>query len=432
MNPSVTADTLRWEAFARRLTLAFSLLTVLLGGGSTALSAYRMRVLLESSLAQRGEAVAAAAARAAFVPLSLEDRGALALVAFYYEGQPALASLRILDERGAEWARYSRVGAPKRHLLAVSTPVVVPGARLGAAVVGRVDVLMDPGDIRAALAWQVAALLAFNGLLAAVILFGGGYIIRRLTEGMRELARQAARAEELGRSNRELEEFAYIASHDLQAPLRRIAGFAQLLEKRYAGKLDIEADDFIKRITAGTVRMQQLIQDLLTYSRAGSRQLEPVPTDLNALLRDVLADLDSALKEAGGKVASGPLPIIAVDAGQVTRLFLNLIGNAVKFRGDRPPEIAVAARREGGEWVFSVADNGIGIEPQFTSDVFKMFRRLHSTSAYPGTGIGLAVARKIVERHGGRIWIESEPGKGATFYFTLGASSGPDKESENV
>ncbi|MCR4296945.1 MAG: ATP-binding protein, partial [Elusimicrobia bacterium] len=285
---------------------------------------------------------------------------------------------------------------------------------------------------RTTLARQVAVILVFSGLLAGAVLLSGLFIIRRLTGGMHELARQAARADDLARSNRELEEFAYIASHDLQAPLRRITGFSQLLAKRYKGKLDAEADDFIGRITLSTERMQGLIQDLLTYSRAGSRTLEPARVDLNRLLSDVLADFDKPLKDAGGRVIAGSLPSLVVDGGLVSRLLENLIGNALKFRGERPPEIRVSARREGDEWIFSVADNGIGIEPRYAEDVFKMFRRLHPATAYPGTGIGLAVARKVVERHGGRIWVESEPGQGATFHFTLGASRAAGKEERHV
>lgn len=432
MSASATQEAPRWEAFARRLMLLFSLLTVLLGGGTTALSALRMRTLLETSLTMRGEAIASAAARSAFVPLSLEDRDALASIASYYEGQAALASLRILDDRGVEWARFARPGAPREGLITVTEPVAARGARLSAPPVGKVVVLLDPSGIQKTLAWQVAVIFGFSALFAAAILLGGLFIIRRLTSGMHELARQAARAEDLARSNRELEEFAYIASHDLQAPLRRITGFSQLLAKRYKGKLDAEADDFIGRIGNSTERMQSLIQDLLTYSRAGSRTLEPVPTDLNRLLREVLVDFEKPLKEAGGRVICDPLPSMVVDGGLVCRLLENLIGNALKFRGARPPEIRVAARRERDEWIFSVADNGIGIEPRFAEDVFKMFRRLHPGSAYPGTGIGLAVARKVVERHGGRIWVESEPGKGATFHFTLGASRAAGKEERHV
>lgn len=425
MNTATTGEALRWEAFARRLMLAFSLLTVLLGGGSTALSALRMRELLETSRAQRGQAIASAAARAAFVPLSLEDKDELARVASFYENQSALASLRILDDRGVAWARYARPGAPSRGLLTVTEPVTAPGAHAADAPVGRVEVVMDTSDFRGALARQAVVFFALNGLFAAAILLSGMFIIRRLTAGMRALAREAARAEDLSRSNRELEEFAYIASHDLQAPLRRITGFAQLLSKRYKGKLDAEADDFISRITGSTDRMQRLIQDLLTYSRAGTRELVPARTDLNALMRTVLADLDAQRKEAGGEIVVEPLPAVTADPDQLSRLLQNLIANALKFRGDKPPVVRVSARRAGDEWVFAVADNGIGIEKKYAGEIFKMFRRLHSAAAYPGTGIGLAIARKVVERHGGRIWVESEPGKGATFYFTLGATHPP-------
>lgn len=431
MNAEPTSEALRWEAFATRLMLVFSLLTVLLGGGSTALSALRMKSLLENSRTQRGQALALATARAAFVPLSLEDRDELARVASYYEGQTSLASLRIVDDRGAEWARFHRPGGAPDGGIAASAPIAAPGA-FPQAPIGRVEVIMDAGDIRATLGRQMLAMLALNGIFAVSILVSGLFIIRRLTKGMHELARRAARADDLSRSNRELEEFAYIASHDLQAPLRRITGFAQLLSRRYKGRLDPEADDFIARITNGTERMQRLIQDLLTYSRTGSRPLEVVRTDLGALLREVLADLEPAIKEAGGRVTAGPLPAMAVDAGQVARLLQNLISNALKFRASRPPAIRIEAHRAGDEWVFTVADNGIGIEARHAEDIFKMFRRLHPTAAYPGTGIGLAVARKIVERHGGRIWVESKPGEGSTFYFTLGASHAPGREERHV
>lgn len=428
MIPAAPDETLRWAAFGRRLMLAFFLLTIVLGGGFTTLASIRMKNLLELSLAQRGEAIAEAAARAAYVPLSLEDRAALVRLAFYYEGQASLAFLGVLDQDGREWARFSRPGA-SAALIKVSAPIAAAWSPEASAPIGRVEVFMDAADIRASLRRQITAILALNGLFAAISLLAGLFFIRRLTSGMRELAREASRAEELGRSNRELEDFAYIASHDLQAPLRRIAGFAQLLVERYRGKLDVDADDYIGRIIASTERMQRLIQDLLTYSRAGSRELTPERVDASKVLREVLADLEPVIRDCGAAVSADPLPAVIADYGQFTRLLQNLIGNALKFHApDRAPQVRVAARRAGGEWVFSVADNGIGIETKFAEDIFKMFRRLHSSSAYAGTGIGLAVARKIVERHGGRIWVESEPGQGSTFHFTLGAHAEPDKE----
>lgn len=420
MTEDSSEEAVRWAEFGRRLMIAISLFTVVLGGGMTALTAVRMRTMLELALLQRGVTIVEAAARAAFVPLSLEDRAALARVVSYYEGQEALVSLRVLDERGVEWARLSRLRSRRSDLLEVDYPIASP--RGGGRPIGRVDARMDAGAVRTATARQVSTMLLLNVVFGAVILTVGLYVIRRLTRGMRALAKEAGRAEELSRSNRDLEEFAYIASHDLQAPLRRISGFAELLSDRYKGRLDAEADEHISRIGVSTERMRRLVQDLLTYSRAGSVQFEPVRTDMNQLLKDVLAELDVPIQESGAKIASDPLPVVIADYGQISRLLQNLIGNAIKFRGELPPVVRVSARRSGGgEYVFSVADNGIGIEPQFADDVFKMFRRLHPATAYPGTGIGLSIARKIVERHGGRIWVVSEAGKGSTFCFTLGA-----------
>lgn len=423
MSAAPSVEALNWASFGRRLTLAFSVLTVLLGAGLTAMAAVRVRTLLELSLAERGEAIAGALARAAFIPLTLEDRPALLALAGGLEGQSSLSSGRILDAGGAEWARFER-GRPGEAPLRVSAPILAPHAP-GTPPIGRVELEMDAGDARAALRRQVTLILAFNALFGGVVLVAGLFLIRRLTAGMRELAREAALAEELGRSNRELEEFAYIASHDLQAPLRRITGFAQLLAERYKGRLDREADDYIERIAASTTRMQRLIQDLLTYSRAGSRELERSRVDSGRVLREVLADLESVIKEAGAEVKVGAMPSVVADPGQLSRLLQNLVGNAVKFRAPgRAPRVRVWAERRGAEWVFSVADNGIGIESRYVTDVFKMFRRLHAANAYPGTGIGLAVSRKIVERHGGRIWVDSEPGQGSTFHFTLGPQNG--------
>lgn len=418
------AEALRWARFGRALILLFAGLTLLLGAGLTVSSGMRMRLLLERSFLERGETIGAGAARAAYVPLSLEDEEALAELASQYEGRSDLASLRVLDDAGRQWAAYASPHPPGARTLDVEIPIAPPR---GGAVVGRVEVRMDPARISREVSRQFAASVAINGALALLIAAAGAAIVRKLTGRMRELAAEAARVEELRRSNRELEEFAYIASHDLQAPLRKIAGFAQLLQERYAGRLDSEADDHIGRIVAGAARMQRLIQDLLAYSRVGSRQLRPEKVETGEVLRQVLSDLEPLLRESGAKVTAGPLPALVGDAGQLGQLFQNLVTNGVKFRGDKPPEVAVAARREGAEWLFTVRDNGIGIEPQYADQVFKMFRRLNAPNAYPGTGIGLAVARKIVERHGGRIWVESRPGEGAAFRFTLSASGVPEE-----
>ncbi|MCX9010579.1 MAG: ATP-binding protein [Candidatus Methanoperedens sp.] len=227
---------------------------------------------------------------------------------------------------------------------------------------------------------------------------------------------------ELARSNAELEQFAYIASHDLQEPLRTVSGFTQLLAKRYRGKLDKDADDFISYIVDGATRMQKMIDDLLEYSRVGTRGKPFERTDLEAVFNQVLTNLKVSIEQNGAVLTHDPLPTVMADATQMVQLFQNLISNAIKFRKkDEPPRIHVSAERMGDEWVLSVRDNGIGIAPEFMGRLFQVFARGHASSEYPGTGIGLAICKRIVERHGGRIWAESEPGKGSTFYFTIPA-----------
>jgi chemotaxis family two-component system sensor kinase Cph1 len=250
-------------------------------------------------------------------------------------------------------------------------------------------------------------------------------VARDISERKRGEEVLAQQAQELARSNAELEQFAYVASHDLQEPLRMMASFSQLLAKRYKGRLDADADEFIGYIVDGAIRMQRLIDDLLTYSRVGRLGRPLAPTDCTKIFETTLLNLRSAIEEAGAVVTAGPLPVVMADATQLVRLFQNLIGNAIKFRGDSPVQIDVGAEYQGDKWLFWIRDNGIGIEPQYLERIFLIFQRLHHRHDYPGTGIGLAIAKKIVERHGGRIWVESERGKGSTFYFTLRAG-GPD------
>ncbi|HEY3063583.1 MAG TPA: PAS domain S-box protein [Chloroflexota bacterium] len=246
--------------------------------------------------------------------------------------------------------------------------------------------------------------------------------IRDITPRKQAEERLKATADDLARSNAELEQFAYVASHDLQEPLRMVASYTQLLARRYAGKLDQDADDFIGFAVDGAKRMQDLINDLLAYSRVGTRQLQLQPVDTSELVKGVVADLAAAIAEAGATIVSDELPTVHGDPTQLRQLFQNLIVNGMKFRGQRSPEVRITAERQDNWWQFGVQDNGIGIEPQYLERIFVLFQRLHTRADYPGTGIGLAICKKIVERHGGRIWVESEPGQGTTFWFSLHAS----------
>jgi PAS domain S-box-containing protein len=228
--------------------------------------------------------------------------------------------------------------------------------------------------------------------------------------------------EELRRSNEELERFAYVASHDLQEPLRTVTSYMQLLSRRYRDQLGGDAAEFIDFAVGGAKRMQHLIEDLLAFSRLGTRGRTFVSTDANVMFRTVIRSLQAAIEESHAVVSSDPLPQVLVDAGQFEQLLTNLIGNALKFRGSDPPAVEVTAQRVGRFWQFSVRDNGIGIDPQFADRIFVIFQRLHGREDYPGTGIGLAICKKIVERHGGRIWVTSTPGSGSTFFFTIPAA----------
>lgn len=247
-------------------------------------------------------------------------------------------------------------------------------------------------------------------------------IVRDVTE-TRRLDRELKHFnQELKRSNEELEQFAYVASHDLQEPLRMVTGYTQLLKRRYADKLDHEANEFIDYAVDGVKRMQALINDLLAYSRLSSRGKAFELVDVNEVFRQVCATLRLAIEESRARVTSTPLPTLMGDRSQLTQLLQNLLSNSLKFRRDgAEPAIAVSSTREGELWRFSVADNGIGIDAAYAEKIFVIFQRLHTRERYPGTGIGLALCKKIVERHGGEIWFESVLGEGTTFFFTLSA-----------
>ncbi len=278
------------------------------------------------------------------------------------------------------------------------------------------------------MAWTNKPVLDENGCVSAILAVGID-----ITEQKRaEEALERERAE-LARFNAELEQFAYVASHDLQEPLRMVASYMQLLEQRYKGKLDRDADDFIGFAVDGAGRMQRLINDLLTYSRLGTRGSPFESISSQEILDQALENLQIAIHESKARVTHDPLPEVVADGSQLVQLFQNLVGNAIKFHGKKAPRVHVSAallprppsarkeetRGRKKEWVFSITDNGIGIDPQYADRIFVVFQRLHSREKYEGTGIGLAICKKIVQRHGGRIWVESQPGKGATFYFTL-------------
>lgn len=250
---------------------------------------------------------------------------------------------------------------------------------------------------------------------------------RRYASALREMSEMLAHsneelkylAEELKRSNTELEQFAYIASHDLQEPLRGVAGCLQILEKKHGEKLDEKAKQLIEHAVDGATRMRSLVDDLLLLSRVSSGGQTFKPVDLSEILEAALKNLKQSIQESQAKITNDPLPVLNADQSQLVQLFQNLIGNALKYRSDKPPEIHVGGTLSDGCWTLSVRDNGIGFDQQFAERIFLPFKRLHSRTEYTGTGIGLAICQKIIQRHGGEIWAESEPGKGTVFYFRL-------------
>ncbi|MGA2357349.1 MAG: ATP-binding protein, partial [Terriglobales bacterium] len=251
-------------------------------------------------------------------------------------------------------------------------------------------------------------------------------VLRLRRQAEEDLARKA---EQLARSNQELEQFAYIASHDLQEPLRMVAAYTQLLAERYRGKLDENADKFIGYASEGALRMQTLIQDLLAFSRVGRNPAASVEVDCEAVIAEILQNLEPAIKESSAVVSHTPLPVVLADRSQITQVLQNLIGNAIKFRGKEAPRISVQAEKADLHWLFSVTDNGIGIAPEHVEHVFVVFQRLHTRAEYPGNGIGLSICKKIIERGGGKIWVESNGGQGSIFKFTLPFHESAEKDA---
>ena len=269
------------------------------------------------------------------------------------------------------------------------------------------------------LIWSIIIVIIFQVLIIITLLMN----ISRRKRAEEELHERAAALE---RSNAELEQFAYVASHDLQEPLRMISSYVQLLKRRYKDRLDADADDFIGYAVDGANRMQTLINDLLIFSRVGTRGKPFETTNCEDVLEQALTHLEVAIEDSGAVVTHDSLPNVMGDSTQLTQLLRNLIGNAIKFCSEELPCIHVSAKRSESGYIFSVADNGIGIETEYYDRIFVIFQRLHGREKYTGTGIGLAVCKKIVERHGGRIWVESEPGKGTVFYFTMPVSVGDE------
>jgi light-regulated signal transduction histidine kinase (bacteriophytochrome) len=244
--------------------------------------------------------------------------------------------------------------------------------------------------------------------------------VRDISTRKKAEANLLVKIEELNRSNEELDQFASIASHDLQEPLRMVASYTQLLSKRYTGKLDADADEFIAFAVDGASRMQRLIKDLLAYSRVGTKGKELLAVSSEKALQQALVNLRAAIEDSGALVTYDILPIVLADEMQFVQLFQNLIGNAIKYRKNEIPRVNISAAKSGRDkWIFSVEDNGIGIDSQYFDKIFGMFQRLHARDEFAGTGIGLAICKKIVERHGGSISVESQPGHGSTFRFTL-------------
>ncbi|MCJ7604332.1 MAG: ATP-binding protein [Desulfobulbaceae bacterium] len=252
---------------------------------------------------------------------------------------------------------------------------------------------------------------------------GFSKVIRDISERRRAEEKLRRTADELARSNEDLTQFAAIVSHDLQAPLRMIDGFVSLLARRYKGKLDEKADQFIEYTVDGVKRMQELIKDLLEYSKVGRQDTILKPVDFSAAVDKAVLNLQASVEDISSVVTYDQLPTMMADVSQISRLFQNLIGNALKFHGKEPMRVHISAKRKENKWVLSVRDNGIGIEPRYAEKIFGMFQRLHTTQEYPGTGLGLAICKRIVEHHSGEIWLESEPGKGSSFYFTI-----PDRQ----
>ncbi len=303
---------------------------------------------------------------------------------------------------------FKLVHPDDRHLLeAVEKGDIAPGTPLTLRWVRKDEAIIWIEQQNVAIYDEMGNLVAVEG------------IARDITERKRRAEELDRAIAELARSKAELEQLTYVNSHELQEPVHMVARCVNLLQRRYKDKIDSHTGKIIGYALDGANRMQRLIGDLLAYSRVDSEDKEFAPTNCEAIFDRALANLKAAVEESGTVVSHDALPTVMGDDSQLTQLFQNLMGNAIKFHGEEPPGVHVSVQKEENEWLFSVQDNGIGIDPEHSERVFMIFQRLHTEADYPGTGIGLAICKKIVERHGGRIWVDSEPGKGSTFYFTI-------------
>ena len=326
----------------------------------------------------------------------------------------------IIHDAGEVAARAEELTGELGREIAPGFEVFVTKARGGGSETREWSYIRKDGT-RVPVRLSVSEIVDKSGVLVGFL-----GIARDITELKQQQENLEKLAAELKRSNEDLEQFAYAASHDLQEPLRMIASYLQLLERRYKGQLDDQADRFIEFAVNGATRMQTLIRDLLTYSRIGARTKNPEPVDVSLPVGFALENLKVAIAERQASIVVDPLPTVVGDSTLLTQLFQNLVDNGLKFCAETTPRIHISANREGAEWIFSVTDNGIGIDPQYLDHVFVIFKRLHGRDHYPGTGIGLAICKKIIDRHGGRIWAERGPGRGTTFKFSIPARLGKE------